>query len=337
MTLSTSAHFNPDQRLVGLTDWLYSIFGANISSILPASEDASFRRYFRVKVEEQSFIVMDAPPNKEDIEPFIRIARCFRKCGLNVPEIIEVNKEKGYILLTDFGSTTYFQVLSEDTVDTLYEDAIDSLVMLQSATKNNPKFLPDYTADLFRSEMELFRTWYLGVHFAEFQRASDDKVLNDAFEYLVDQALEQPRVWVHLDYHSRNLMQTSDFNPGIIDFQDARYGPITYDLVSLLRDCYVQWPQERIDCWVEQYRNKARQFDLPTGSEAEFVRWFDLMGVQRHLKATGIFARLKHRDNKPGFMKDIPRVLSYMCTVSRRYEPLQPLHELFARFLDMAH
>ena len=324
-----------DDRLLRLTDWLHGIYGEDFISIEPASEDASFRRYFRVAFSGGSAIAMDAPVDCESTEPFIRISRRFGSAGLNVPQILESDQKQGFVLLTDFGSTTYLQALSDDTADQLYSDAIDSLIRLQLATFDEPDFLPQYDAQLLIREMELFRTWYLGVHRAHDRRASDDAVLDRAFELLAQKALEQPRVWVHLDYHSRNLMRTESDNPGILDFQDARYGPITYDLVSLLRDCYIQWRPDQVGGWIVQYLRKARQHGLPVGSdESQFVEWFDWMGIQRHLKATGIFARLNNRDNKPQFLQDIPRVLSYIASVSDEYVQLHSLLALIERLAE---
>ncbi len=317
-----------------LTRWIHSIRGYEAASIVPASEDASFRRYFRVSTENDSLIAMDAPVEKEDTGPFIRIALRFRSAGLNVPRIIESDPDQGFVLMTDFGSTTYLDALCEQTANQLYSDAIDSIVTLQAASFEDPQFLPPYDAHLLREEMELFRSWYLGVHRAKDRRDSDDVVLDQSFDQLAESALDQPCVWVHLDYHSRNLMRTREQNPGILDFQDARLGPITYDLASLLRDCYVAWPQLRINAWIAQYLNKARQRGLPVGDDnARFEQWFDWMGIQRHLKATGIFCRLNYRDSKPAFVRDIPRVMSYIADVSGKYKQLRPLNLLITRLM----
>ncbi len=325
---------NQDDRLRRLHNWLHSIYGDKIESVTPASEDASFRRYFRFVVGESSFIAMDAPVDQEKTAPFVRIAKRFRNCGLNTPQIHQWDEDQGFVVLSDFGSKTYLHSLSADTADDLYADAIDALVTLQQASLDDPNFLPTYDEHLLRSEMELFRTWYLGTHRKGERRPCDDAVLDQSFDLLVQDALNQPRVWVHLDYHSRNLMHTEIHNPGLIDFQDARYGPITYDIVSLLRDCYIKWSPHEVEAWIKLYLRKARQHNLPVGDDdAKFFQQFDWMGIQRHLKAAGIFARLNHRDNKSDYLQDIPRVLSYIASASTSYEQLRPLSELINRLL----
>ena len=318
-------------RLNNLSGWLTQILGADISSLEPASEDASFRRYFRLFHDRRSYVVMDAPPDNETTEPFVRIARRFQKFGLNVPEIHAVNSDRGFVLLTDLGSTTYLNVLNQENVDQLYSDAIDSLVKLQAATATEPHFLPPYDADLLCFEMELFRQWYVTKHRQFKLTGRQNEMLTESFNLLKTKALEQPKVWVHRDYHSRNLMLVAHNNPGILDFQDAVYGPITYDLVSLLRDCYISWSDEQIGAWIELYRSRALNVGLDVGrNKTEFGKWFDWMGVQRHLKATGIFARLHHRDGKSNFLNDIPNVLAYIETVCATYPEL---HEL-GRFVN---
>jgi N-acetylmuramate 1-kinase len=305
------------------------VLGADGCTIRLASADASFRRYFRVSARGASHIVMDAPPDKENMRPFVEIAGRFRAIGLNVPEVLERDAAQGFYLLTDFGDRHYLDQLNEDTVERLYGDALGALVVLQAGIFTDAEFLPEYSRAVLVREMELFREWYLGRHLGIALSAGQSGVLDESFERLVDAAIGQPRVWVHRDYHSRNLMVTARNNPGILDFQDAVRGPITYDLVSLLRDCYIAWPRQRVEEWVKGYYDLARQSGLPVGEDADaFLRWFDLMGVQRHLKATGIFARLNHRDGKPGYLKDIPRTLGYVVAVSARHAELDPLHRL---------
>ena len=274
---------------------------------------------------------MDAPPDKGDMHSYVAIARRFHALGLNVPEVLEENHDLGFFLITDLGDQLYLRHLSDRTVERLYGDAMGALVVLQagSFTQAAGKFLPDYDETLLQREMEIFREWYLGRHLGLKLAAGQQAALDETFTLLARAALSQPRVWVHRDYHSRNLMVTDRNNPGILDFQDAVRGPVTYDLVSLLRDCYIAWPRERVEDWVKGYHELALQSGIPAGEDdAQFLRWFDLMGVQRHLKATGIFARLNHRDGKPGYLSDIPRTLGYVQEVSARYPELQPLNAL---------
>jgi aminoglycoside/choline kinase family phosphotransferase len=317
-----------DARKQELVNWLESI-GKPVDSIEPASADASFRRYFRVYSDGERFIVMDAPPDREDISPFIRIAGRFLEIGLNVPSIFRQERERGFLLMSDLGSNTYLQALNPDSADRLYGDALSALLVLQQSTYSDPAFLPPYDRQLLLNEMTLFPEWllkrHLGLRLSEAQQGS----LRETFNFLAANALEQPSVWVHRDYHSRNLMVSTNRNPGILDFQDAVCGPVTYDLVSLLRDCYINWPPDRVEEWVKDYHQLALGSGIPVPEDVElFLRWFDLMGVQRHLKAAGIFARLYHRDGKSGYLADIPRTLAYIGLLRNRYPELGPLTDL---------
>lgn len=321
------------QRLEQLNHWLSMELGLPQYSIAPASSDASFRRYFRVQFGGESRIVMDAPPEKEDSHPFVAIARQLRSIGLNVPEILAEDFEQGFLLLSDLGSRQYLDELNEQSVERLYGDAMGALATLQARGPQADR-LPPYDRALLLREMELFREWLLDRHLGLTLGESEQKLLDETFSLLADSALAQPAVSVHRDYHSRNLM-VSEHNPGILDFQDAVYGPVTYDLVSLLRDCYIAWPRERVEGWVLAYHDIALDNGiLHERQQGRFLHWFDLMGVQRHLKASGIFARLNHRDGKPGYLKDIPRTLDYVVEVSSRYPQLVPfLHLLEDRVL----
>jgi aminoglycoside/choline kinase family phosphotransferase len=315
------------ERVAALKAWLRDQLGMKDFTFAPASSDASFRRYYRVGVSDGSHIVMDAPPDKEDVGPFIAIARAMAAVGLNVPRILAEDRAQGFLLLSDLGSRHYLQELTPGSVEHLYGDALAALRRLQSAPV--PAGLPDYDRALLLREMGLFRDWYLLRHLGWTPDPSLDEVLAEGFDFLAGEALAQPRVWVHRDYHSRNLMVCVDHNPGILDFQDAVAGPVTYDLVSLLRDCYIAWPRERVACWAEGYWAALRAEGRLQGVTAErFLRWFDLMGVQRHLKAIGIFARLNLRDGKPGYLADIPRTLAYVLEVSGRYPELRDLRRL---------
>lgn len=315
-------------RLEALKDWLKGPARLGRFDIEPASEDASFRRYFRVRSDAGSLIAMDAPPEREDPGRFVDLARALAGIGLHVPEIVQADVGRGFVLMSDLGSTLYLDALGEDTVERLYGDALGALVVLQACAPRDYS-PPPYDRDLLRAEMELFRHWYLERHLAMALDAPQQRLLDETFALLADAALQQPRAWVHRDYHSRNLMVTAAHNPGILDFQDAVIGPVTYDLVSLLRDCYIAWPRERVEEWALGYHELALQTGiLRERDEEQFLRWFDLMGVQRHLKASGIFARLNHRDHKPGYLGDIPRTLGYVRDVASRYRELVRLGQL---------
>ena len=319
------------QRFEELQQWLDDKVGLGHFEITPASSDASFRRYFRITFDDgQTLIVMDAPPDKEDSYPFVQIARRLLEIGLNVPQILEEDHENGFLLLSDLGTTQFLEVLNEHNVERLYGDALGALATLQACGPGGDE-LPPYDRGLLMSEMELFREWFLGQNLGIGLSDSEQALLNETFTMLADSALKQPQVSVHRDYHSRNLMVCAH-NPGILDFQDAVFGPVTYDLVSLLRDCYISWPRERVEAWVLGYHSLALDHGiLRKPDEAQFLRWFDWMGVQRHLKAIGIFSRLYHRDGKPGYLGDIPRTLQYVSETTGRYQELGALHDFIER------
>lgn len=314
-----------DQRFEQLQTWLRTVAGIRDFEIAPASADASFRRYFRIHYDDTSRIVMDAPPAQEDCHPFIHVSSLMAGIGLHVPVVLRQDLQQGFLLLTDLGDRMYLPELNDNTVEELYADAMQALLRLQA---HGPAELPPYDRNLLMNEMELFRQWYLERHLALQLNERENATIDAAFNYLAEAALQQPRVIVHRDFHSRNLMISSP-NPGILDFQDAVIGPLTYDLVSLLRDCYIAWPRQQVEGWVKQYYLQAQaEGFLPGVSEAQFLSWFDLMGIQRHLKASGIFARLYHRDAKPGYLKDIPRTLSYVTEIGKDYPVIKPFIEL---------
>ncbi|MDY6979244.1 MAG: phosphotransferase [Pseudomonadota bacterium] len=315
-----------DTRLQQLEHWL-ATQGYHHYTLEPASADASFRRYFRIQYDGESFIVMDAPPEKEDTAPFIRVADLMSAAGLHVPRIMAQDTEQGFLQLSDLGSQLYLPALNESNVEALYGDALEALLQLQQQTI--PGWLPEYDRELLLQEMQLFADWYLQRHLGLELNSQQQTVLQKSFEHLAGVALEQPEVIVHRDYHSRNLL-LSEPNPGVIDFQDAVRGPVTYDLVSLLRDCYIAWPRPRIEQWVRDYLQRAQQAGIVESqiSADQFLRWFDLMGIQRHLKASGIFARLNYRDAKPGYLADIPRTLGYVLQVIPDYDELAGFAEL---------
>jgi len=321
----------PDQRKADLEDWLARILGAAPARIAPASADASFRRYFRVWQDGQTWVAMDAPPDKEDLPSYLRVAGILAAAGVNVPRVLASDLAQGFLLLTDLGSRQYLDALrAGEDADALYGDAIAALVRFQSRAGAAATGLPAYDAARLRQEMELFPTWFLGRHLGLALSGAERSMLEGAFASLERAALAQPQVLVHRDYHSRNLMVCED-NPGVLDFQDAVVGAASYDLVSLLKDCYITWPRERVLGWVDRYLALAGQSGLePGGSRAEFVRSFDLMGAQRHIKVLGIFARLRYRDGKAGYLADLPRVLDYTLAVTRSDPLLAELDRFMA-------
>lgn len=318
------------KRINMLNTWLTSQLGIQPQQIIAITNDASFRRYFRIMVNSTSYIAMDAPPEKENCEPYIDVAKRLRASGLNAPEIIASDLNQGFLLLTDFGQQLYLPALTESQAEELYGDAIAALVTMQ--TRTSSQGLPRYDHRLLHQEMSLFTDWLLDRHLHYSLSPSELTDIQACFELLSTSALSQPQVFVHRDYHSRNLMLVPHHNPGILDFQDAVKGPITYDLVSLLRDCYLAWPLARVRNWAKQYYLQAQLAGLLTEiSETQFFQWFDWMGIQRHLKASGIFARLYHRDGKDGYLKDIPRTLNYIAQVGPDYPQLAALHQLVSQ------
>jgi len=298
-----------------------------------ASADASFRRYFRVVAGADSFIIMDAPPEQEDCLPFIRVAGFLETMQLNAPRVLEADLDSGFLLLTDLGTRSYLEELEQqpDVKDTLYGDAMMALLAMQRRGAALQALLPPYDEKLLRFELSLFHDWLCELHVGMAFTAADERNWQSLCDGLVDNALHQPQVFVHRDYHSRNLMRTECDNPGILDFQDAVEGPLTYDLVSLLKDCYVRWPAAQVRQWALEY---YAHLDAPVRScvdERQFRRYFELMGVQRHLKAAGIFARLNHRDGKARYLDDIPRTLSYIVELGDDYEELRFVVDIIER------
>ena len=320
-----------DIRRTELEQWLAEVLGGVPERVAPASADASFRRYFRAWHASGTFIVMDAPPGREDLEPYVVVARLLAESGLNVPAIMASDRNRGFLLLSDLGDAQYLPALlaSGANVDGLYADAIDALVMLQARGTPRAAALPAYDRTRLLQEMELLPQWFLARHLGLQSGPSLHGVLQDAFQLLATEALRQPQVLVHRDYHSRNLMVCPGRNPGILDFQDAVTGPVTYDLVSLLKDCYVTWPLARRLAWLDRYLQCAAAAGIDVGGDRDgFIRQFDLMGLQRHLKVLGIFCRLRYRDGKAGYLADLPRVLAYTLEVTRAYPELGPLDRL---------
>lgn len=316
------------QRQQQLTDWLSALYPEQHFSLAPASADASFRRYFRATFADgRTQIVMDAPPQHEDCRPFLHVGKLFEAAGVHVPHVHAQDLAQGFLLLSDLGDTTYLQALNADNARELYGAATAALIKIQLASK--PDDLPPYDEALLRRELNLFPEWYIARHLGITLTDKQQAKLEECFRRILANNLAQPRVYVHRDYHSRNLMFVPDNNPGILDFQDAVYGPITYDLASLFKDAYIKWDEEAVIDWLIRYWEQARRAGLPVRTDfGEFYRDYEMMGVQRHLKVLGIFARLYHRDGKDGYLKDMPRVFEYLYHASARYIDLKPLQVL---------
>ena len=359
------------QRERQISEWLVSLFQGENFTLSPASADASFRRYFRASFPDRTLIVMDAPPQHEDCKPFLHVGKLFEDAGVHVPHVYAQDLTQGFLLLSDLGNSTYLQVLTEENARQLYAASTDALIKIQLATREDK--LPLYDETLLRRELNLFPEWYIAKHLGITLTQKQSEALERTFQRILINNLSQPYVYVHRDYHSRNLMLSqpngharfpySDkltshstkagksasqvagyplgeekenealreylFNPGILDFQDAVYGPITYDLASLFKDAYIKWDEELIMDWIIRYWEKARKAGLPVREDfGEFYRDYEMMGVQRHIKVLGIFARLYHRDGKDGYLKDMPLVMEYLRRACERYIDLKPLLNL---------
>ena len=316
------------ERIQLLENWLKEQFPEKPFTLQSASADASFRRYFRVSFKDQTLIAMDAPPQQEDCTPFLLAAGILAATGVHVPKIVAQNLNQGFLLLSDLGDTTFLQALNNqvDSADQLYGDAIDALIKLQLSQQ--VEGLPGYDEALLLKELNLFPDWYVAKHLRVAITEKQQAVLQSIFTRIIQNNIAQPRVLVHRDFHSRNLMVTSP-NPGIIDFQDAVVGPITYDLVSLFKDAYIRWDEERILDWMIRYWEKARKAGLPVSTDfAEFYRDFEWMGVQRHIKILGVFSRLYYRDGKENYLDDMPLVMEYLRKTCKRYRELHLLLNL---------
>jgi aminoglycoside/choline kinase family phosphotransferase len=311
-----------DARINEIHHWLKTVLPSIHYTLESASNDASFRRYFRVTVETKTWILMDAPPGQEDTRPFIDIGTFLYEHGIHVPKIYDRETETGFLLLSDFGNIPYLNELNENSADSLYKAAIDSLIKIQRCPTKDIN-LPVYDSALLQQEMNLFSDWFLDKHL----HIAVPQFLKTTFNHLISSALEQPQVVVHRDYHSRNLMHTVENSPGIIDFQDAVIGAISYDLVSLLRDCYISWPEDKINEWIQYYLSTAQQQGLlPNISIEQFTQWFDWMGLQRHIKVLGIFCRLNYRDGKANYMNNLPLTLAYVRKTSAKYPEFSELN-----------
>jgi aminoglycoside/choline kinase family phosphotransferase len=342
--VSTNAPTSTDKdaRQARLTEWLGSLGLVDVETLRPASSDASFRRYFRLDVVPalrarlgDTLVAMDAPPERENVPAFIHVQGLLQGAGVTVPAIVARNVDSGFLLLSDLGTTTYLQRLDVDNAPFMYSDAIDALLKFQLASQAG--VLPEFDRAFVLRELNLFPEWYIGRHLGvqmnDIQRAQLDKV----FEAITANVLAQQQVFMHRDFHSRNLMFLDQGNPGVLDFQDAVYGPVTYDLASLLRDAYIQWDEEFVLDWVVRYWQSAKQVGLPVNPDIDaFYRDFEYMALQRHLKILGIFCRLNYRDGKSNYLGDLPTVMDYVRKTANRYTELRPLVRLLDAFEDKA-
>lgn len=312
------------ERTREIQQWLDSLSADTYVDLSPASADASFRRYLRVtnSNDNTSYIVMDAPPENENCKPFIHVTELIRGVGVNAPNILALNLERGFLLLQDLGNSPYLDMLNPDSANALYLDAVNALIKMQRIDG----ILPAYDAAFLQQEMDLFETWYVERHLGLELDVKQRSILSGIFNIIIENAVEQPQVFVHRDYHSRNLMFTKRGNPGVIDYQDAMVGPISYDLVSLFKDCYIEWPRDRVEYWLDEYIERVRPDHYI--ERQQLIRWFDLMGVQRHIKVLGIFCRLNYRDGKPQYLDDLPLTRKYVLDTCDMYQELQPLKQL---------
>lgn len=328
---------SPDPRLLLLNEWIGTLPGFDAGSIEVASADASFRRYFRLRHQDgTSWVAMDAPPDKEDLATYLRVSVLLETCGVHVPHVVAANTGQGFALLEDLGTTHMLTALARGADATLlYDQALEELARLQLRGGEASRQLPPYDRPTLLREMQLLPDWYCRQHLQLQLTAAEEALLASTFDWLAGDALAQPQVFVHRDYHSRNLMVTPERSPGVIDFQDALRGPVGYDLVSILKDCYIDWPRERVVAWVARHRARlladgAAGAALAGKSQAQFLGWFDAIGLQRHIKVLGIFARLCWRDGKTGYLADLPRTLSYVQQAARLF----PALSAFADFVD---
>ncbi|MES2151524.1 MAG: phosphotransferase [Pseudomonadota bacterium] len=331
-----------DARLDGLSGWLSTLELVDLASRRPASSDASFRRYFRLDVHPglharlgPTLVAMDAPPERENVPAFVHVAGLLADAGVNVPVIVARDVANGYLLLSDLGTTTYLQRLTVENAASMYSDALDALIRFQ--LHSTPGVLPEFDRAFVLREMQLFPEWFVGKHLGVTMTPEQQQQLDGVFEAISANVLAQQQVFMHRDYHSRNLMFMDQHNPGVLDFQDAVFGPVTYDLASLLRDAYIQWDEELVLDWVVRYWQRAKAVGLPVNPDIDaFYRDFEFMALQRHLKILGIFCRLNYRDGKPIYMGDLPTVSDYLRKTANRYTVLKPLVRLLDAFEDTA-
>lgn len=320
-----------DPRAQQARHWAQTALSLQHAEFTAASADASFRRYYRIRDGadvSRSWIVMDAPPAREDVRPFIAVAELMQAAGIHVPQVAARDLENGFLLLSDLGANTYLDIISEHNADALFDDAIAALIAWQRASRLG--VLPAYDAALLQRELDLFPDWYLATHLGVQLDAADRAAIDTVFAALIANALQQPQVFVHRDYMPRNLMAAIP-NPGVLDFQDAVYGPLAYDPICLFKDAFLSWSPERVDAWLQRYHRTAFAAGVPVPEWPEFRRDCDWIGLHRHLKVLGIFARINYRDGKPKYLADTPRFVRYVMEVAPRYPQLQPLAALFEK------
>jgi aminoglycoside/choline kinase family phosphotransferase len=342
MSPTSPASTPPDARLAQLTAWLDTLKLVQAESRRPASADASFRRYFRLDVIPalraklgDTLIAMDAPPERENVAAFLQVAGLLLEAGVSVPAIVAQDVPNGFLLISDLGATTYLQRLDADNAAFMYSDAVDALIKFQ--LHSQPGVLPEFDRAFIMRELNLFPEWFVGRHLGITMTEAQAAQLDKVFEAIASNNLAQQQVFMHRDYHSRNLMFMDQGNPGVLDFQDAVYGPVTYDLGSLLRDAYIQWDEEVVLDWVVRYWQRAKQVGLPVNPDIDaFYRDFEFMALQRHLKILGIFCRLNYRDGKSNYLGDLPTVMDYVRKTANRYTVLKPLVRLLDTFEDKA-
>ena len=320
-----------NDRATARLDWTRSVLGSSDLTLETASSDASFRSYWRTSHQSHSYVVMDSPPALEDPKPWLAIGARLADAGVHVPKVYAQDLEQGFLLLEDLGTQLYLQVLNDANADALYGDAMNALLLMQ--TRLDWHTLPAFDRDVLQRGWDVMPEWFLGRHLGHAPDQQEQHVLSTAFELVAANALEQPRCFVHRDYHSRNLLVVDERNPGVIDFQGALAGPITYDLASLLRDAYLTWPQARVETWVESHRLRLREAGVidATVDRVRFQRWFDLTGLHRHTRVLGQFYRLWYRDGKPGYLADVPRIYHYVISVARNYPELDDFVTLLER------
>lgn len=322
----------PDDRAQQAYTWACAQLQLPEAGFAPASADASFRRYFRLTQGSRSWVLMDAPPDKENCAPFLHVTQLMHEAGLNAPVVHAQDLAQGFLLLSDLGTQTFLHVINDSNADALFSDALDALVRWQSATRSSA--LPPYDEALLRRELALFPDWYVARHLRREFTPSQRACWAALEDMLVSRALAQPQVYVHRDYMPRNLMISAP-NPGVLDYQDAVLGPITYDVASLFKDAFLSWPEARVRGWLQLYWQRARAAALPVPpDQARFEKDLDLMAAQRHLKVIGIFARINYRDGKPHYLADVPRFIRYLRDSAQRHAELAPLLGLFDE-LDM--
>jgi aminoglycoside/choline kinase family phosphotransferase len=342
LSSSYPAPTSADTRLAQLTSWLDTLGLVDVASRRPASTDASFRRYFRLDVQPHlqdklgpTLIAMDAPPERENVPAFIHVAGLLQGAGVNVPAIVARDVPNGFLLISDLGTTTYLQRLDADNAAFMYSDAVDALIKFQ--LHSQPGVLPEFDRAFVLRELNLFPEWFIERHLGVAMSAGQKAQLDAVFDTIAANVLAQQQVYMHRDFHSRNLMYVERGNPGVLDFQDAVFGPVTYDLASLLRDAYIQWDEEIVLDWVVRYWQSAKKVGLPVNPDIDaFYRDFEFMALQRHLKILGIFCRLNYRDGKSIYMGDLPTVIDYVRKTANRYTALKPLVRLLDTFEEKA-